>query len=328
MQKDGRLRIPHTELEVSPLCYGAGSFGTGVTGAEADKLLGAFIEAGGNFFDTAHCYAFWVEGGLGASERELAASLRRLGYLDQAVIATKGGHPDAGEDYRRPDYFLAEQVIASDIDDSLRNLGLDYIALYFLHRDDTRMPVSEIMDILNRKVEHGRIGALGASNWSVERIAEANAYAAAHGLQGFVASQVQWSLAEPDWKPTTDPTVRYVTQSDAAWYASSQIPITAYSATACGYFAGSGQQEGMFAHPTNTARYQRAQTLASQLNATPTQIALAYLLHQEATVIPLFSTTKLSHLEEIIGVTNVSLTSEQVRWLRDGDTDSTTPEDA
>src|ERR1043166_2480787 len=99
-------RLPHTDLEVSALCLGTGSFGTSIKDGEADRLVAAFLEAGGNFFDTAHCYAFWKPNGLGASERELAACLRRLGALEGTVIATKGGHPDQGEAYPRPVDFL------------------------------------------------------------------------------------------------------------------------------------------------------------------------------------------------------------------------------
>jgi aryl-alcohol dehydrogenase-like predicted oxidoreductase len=88
-------------------------------------------------------------------------------------------------------------VIASDIDDSLNRLGMDCIPLYYLHRDDGKTPCGEIIGALNRQIGRGRIRYLGASNWSVARIAEANAYAAQHGLQGFVASQIQGSLARP-----------------------------------------------------------------------------------------------------------------------------------
>src|SRR4051812_39547615 len=111
------LRLPQTDLTVSRFCLGAGAFGTSVAGDTADRLLAAFVEAGGNFFDTAHCYAFWVQNGLGASERELGASLRRIGAWNDAVIATKGGHPDGGPDYPRPSDFLSEPVIHADIDD-------------------------------------------------------------------------------------------------------------------------------------------------------------------------------------------------------------------
>lgn len=308
-----RLLIPGTDLSVSPLCLGAGGFGTRLRGADVDRLLGAFLKAGGNFLDTAHCYAFWEPGGLGASERELGAALRRLGAGAEVVIGSKGGHPDHGPAYRRPPDFLSETVIARDIEESLERLGQERIDLYYLHRDDGRTPVAEILGILNREVERGRLRYLGASNWSVARVVEANEYAAEHGLRGFAVSQVQWSLARPTWSAGPDPTTRSVGAEEITWHAESGVPLVCYSATAGGYFGG--RDRGGYATPANRERRQRAQTLARQLGCTPTQVALAWLMHQPARAIPLFSTTRPEHLEEALGSLSVSLTPEQVRWV-------------
>lgn len=317
-------RIPHTDLDVSALCYGASSFGTDVAGDAADRLVADFVAAGGNFFDTAHCYACWVPNGAGASERELGAALRRAGLLGKVIVATKGGHPSFGTDYQRPEDFLSEQVLLSDIAESQERLGIETLDLYFLHRDDGKTPVGELIEFLNAQVQAGTLRYFAASNWSVERIAEANAYAAAKGLQGFVMSQVQWSLAVPNWKPTeTEPTVRYVTDKEIAWHRESGIPIACYSATAGGYFSGNPKAKNLYENPTNQGRYERAVALAEQLSCTPTQIALAYLIQHPVPAIPLFNTIQPDHLSEILGVANVTLTPEQITWLQDGDTAET-----
>src|SRR5690349_18316917 len=94
--------IPHTDLKVSALCCGLGSFGSRVKGAEMERLFATFRAAGGSFFDTAHCYAFWLEEGAGSSERALGECLRRFGGREEVVIGTKGGHPDMGAGYPRP----------------------------------------------------------------------------------------------------------------------------------------------------------------------------------------------------------------------------------
>lgn len=308
--------LPGTDLRVSALCLGAGRFGSALAVDAVDRLVSAFLQAGGNFFDTAHCYAFWAEGGLGASERALGESLRRLGALDRAIIGTKGGHPDGGEGYCRPDHYLAPEVIAGDVADSLERLGLDRIALYYLHRDDTRVPVGEIIDALNDQVRLGRLTWLGASNWSTARLREANAYAEGHGLRGFAISQVQWSLATPTWEMGPDPTMRYVRAADAVEYAAMGLPVAAYGATACGYFAGAG---GGFDMPANEARRERARSLARELGCTPTQVALAWLLHQEVTTIPITGTSSPAHLAEAVGAFELSLSAEQVGWLRGDD---------
>jgi len=314
-----RINLPQTDLEVSALCYGVGGFGTAAHGELTDRLLAQFLEAGGNFVDTAHCYGFWAKEGQGASERALGDSLQRLKARDRVVVATKGAHPDCGVDYRRPADFLSAELLASDIDDSLERMGIETIDLYYLHRDDGVTPVEDVIDRLNREVQRGRIRFLGASNWSVARIEAANAYASQNGLQGFVASQVQWSLAEPTWRATADPSNRYVSEEEFAWHSKSQLPVIAYSATANGYFAGDGDAPGAFVSPVNRGRLERARSHASNINCTSTQVALAYLLHQPFPTIPLFSTLKSAHLDEAQGSLGIALSDSELMWLRDGE---------
>lgn len=306
-------QIPQTSLSVSRLCLGLGDLGTRLTGPPAVHLLETFLAAGGNFVDTAHCYGFWGPGGIGASERELGRVIRELGCRDRVVIGTKGGHPAADPDYPRPDAYLSPEVLASDVGESLERLSVDAIDLYLLHRDDARVPVGEIIDALNTHVGAGQLRALGASNWSTDRMAAANAYAAAHGLQGFVVSQIQFSLATPTWPVTDDPTMRTMTAETAAWHTRNGVPVMAYSASAGGFFAG---RDGAYATPDNLARRDRARALAAELSATPAQIALAYLLNQPFPVFPIIGTLDETHLLESLGATAISLTAEQIRWLR------------
>ena len=314
-----QLTLPGTELSVSVLGFGASNLGTGAKGEEAARLVADYFAAGGNFLDTAHCYAFWEKDGIGASERATGAALRQLGILDKIVIATKGGHPEGGPGYQRPTNYLAENVLFADIENSLFRLGVDCIDLYYLHRDDGRTPVGELIERLNGFIRRGWIRYIAASNWPVERIAAANAYAAEKGLQGFVASQVQWGLATPNWPITeTEPTNRYVTDAELMFHTATNLPIVAYSATVSGYFSGNPNADSQYDNPTNQKRRERARTLAAELGATPTQVAVAYLLCQPIPVIPLFSTNKRDHLAEILGSTSVSLTPEQQRWLKEG----------
>lgn len=311
------LPLPHTDLMPSRLCLGLGDYGTRIAGDTAVRLLARFLKLGGNFVDTAHCYSFWApEAGAGSSERQLGAAMRELGCRDRLVIATKGGHPDGGELYRRSEHYLAPEVVAQDIADSLGWLGIETIDLYLLHRDDSRVPVAEVVEALNGHVQAGRIRYLGASNWSVARLTAANAYAATHGLQGFCVSQVHWSLAEPTWEMGPDPTMRCLTAPDAAWHAATGLPVMAYSPSAGGYFAGRAQS---YNTPTNAARRDRARQLAAEMGLTPTQVALAYLLNQPFPVYPIVGTMNGAHLAEAAGALEAELTPEQVAWLRDGD---------
>ena len=124
------------------------------------------------------------------------------------------------------------------IDDSLGRLETDVIDLYWLHRDETCLPVAEIMETLNSEIARGRIRWLGASNWRPARLAEANAYVAAHGLQGFVASQPGWSLAKsntPNPAPATDRSngniALFLEEVDQQWHRETGLPVVPYSAS-------------------------------------------------------------------------------------------------
>jgi len=310
--------IPHTDLTVSTLCYGAAAFGTAVQGEDLARLYGQFRAAGGNFFDTAHCYCCWLPEGDGVSERALGECVRRGGGREGVVIASKGGHPAISPYYPRPEYYLAPAVIAGDIDESLARLRVDVIDIYYLHRDDPRLPAGEIIETLNVEIRRGGIRSLGASNWTAARIAEANDYAGAHGLHGFVISQPQWNLAAPTL-PLADRTLRFLTTEDRAWHAATGLPVAPYSSTACGYFATGGlAAAGAYETPASRARLLRAECLATALSVTPNQIALAYLLRQDFPVFPILGTTKPTHLTDALGAPDIALSGEQVRWLAEG----------
>lgn len=275
--------------------------------------MAAFIAAGGNFVDTAHVYDAWLEGGDGLSERTIGRVLREVGATD-VVVATKGGHP-ALDKYPQPDRYLSPEAIASNVHDSFERLGFEKIDLYYLHRDDTRVPVSEIVDALNGL--GSRVRYFGVSNWSQPRLAAANAYAKKAAKRGFVASQPQWSLATPNWPdPKEDIDGRTFTAVDLAWHTESGVAVMPYSATAHGYF--SGRDGKAFATLVNQARRQRAMQLATELGATPTQIALAWLRGHPFPVIPIIGSGNINHVREALGVANITLTSQQLAWLRDG----------
>jgi len=286
-------------------------------GKDLDRIMGCFRDAGGNFFDTAHAYSYWVEGGTGASELALADYFRRHGGRDELVIATKGG-VGSESGYRQVEWYLSPGRIAADIDDSLGRLDIDTIDLYWLHRDDPRVPVGEIIEMLNAEVRRGRIRFLGASNWTTSRIAAANAFAADNGLRGFVASQPEWNLAHPNLE-TRDPTTHQLTDEDRVWHEQEKLPVIPYSPTAGGYFATDGNSgERAYENETSRQRLQRVQKLVKDLGYTPNQIALAYLMNHDFPVIPILGAKQVTHLQDAIGSTDIKLTRNHVTWLRNG----------
>jgi aryl-alcohol dehydrogenase-like predicted oxidoreductase len=167
--------------------------------------------------------------------------------------------------------------------------------------------------MLNGEVRRGRIRYFAASNWRCDRLAAANAYAAANGVQGFVASSPQWSLAVP--RPLDDPTMHALDNDDIRWHEESQLPVIPYTSTAGGYFARTddGGDAG------DRVRRERARQLAAELHCTPNQIALAWLRGHAFPVVPIIGTVNPAHLDDALGVASVTLSPTQVRWLADGE---------
>lgn len=300
-----------TDLQLSTFCCGLAEL-FALPESESDALLDAFVEAGGNFFDSAHCYSFWLPGGNGLSEIGIGDYLRRRGLTDKVTVATKGGHPSA-PGYRTVEYYLSPQRIGADIQDSLGRLQCSHVELYYLHRDDERVPVDEIMDALNIEINYGRLRYLGASNWSTERIQQANVYARAQGKMGFVISQPRWSLA------TAQGGANDMVDADEqiGWYRDNNFALAAYSPTAHGLF--DGHDTPTYQSPENEARRERARQLARKHDATPGQIALAYLINHAFPVFPIIGTKNVERLQESLRADELRLTADELDWLSSGE---------
>jgi aryl-alcohol dehydrogenase-like predicted oxidoreductase len=317
-----RRELAASGLVVSELCMGCMPFGARVSGADIDALLSRYRDAGGNFFDTAHCYSFWTPCGDGASERLLGDYVKRAGCRDEVVIGTKGGHPSA-PNYRKVDRYLTAGRIAADIDDSLARLQVDVIDLYWLHRDDPRVDVGTVLDILNAEVRRGRIRAFGGSNWTSQRLDEANRYAAEHGIDGFAASQPQWSLLQ--YEPQSqaqrlEPGVLlHMDDEDRRRHASSRLPVVPYGPTGNGFFATNGERPERFRSEANAGRARRSAEFARKHGTSPNRVALAWLLHQPFPVVPILGTANVEHLEDALGCVDITLAEAEIDWLEHGE---------
>ena len=309
---DHRICIPGTSLSVFPVCLGTPGFGTAQTGLALEALFDRFIAGGGNFFDTAHCYAVWSPepDAAGASERTLGRLVRSRGLEKAVVIETKGGHPSLPPRYTRPDRFLSPEVLASDVRESLDRLGLARLDLFLLHRDDPRVPVDEIMDALAELTAGGLIR-------HAKRIALANECARRRGHPPFVVSSPSWNLAQRNEGTMFDPTMRDLDSADEAWHCESLLPVMGYNGSAGGFFA-SGGKPGSYDNPVSRARLARCEELARSLTATPGQVALAWLMAQPFPVFPIIGTGQPAHLEEALGAVKLRVTPDQARWLRYG----------
>lgn len=319
-----KIELPGRLLEVSKLVLGTDYFGTTVQKDTAFALMDAFFEAGGNSLDTARVYAEWIPGGKGASEETVGEWIKLRKNRSDVILSTKGGHPPFG---RMTEGRLDPGSIRDDLGASLKTLGVDYIDIYWVHRDEVVRPVEEIMEALNKHVREGKILSIGCSNWKTERIESANAYAKAHHLTPFYASQIQWSLAESTPEAHDDPTIVCMDQSEMTWYAKNNFPVMAYSSQAKGFFARAAangldainqKAYKRFCTPANIARLERVAQYAGQHNLTPTEVALGYLLNHEVTAAAIVGCKNLDQLKDTLTAADVLIPDEAVGWLYQG----------
>lgn len=311
----GALR--HVDTSVSRLVMGSMDLSTEKQGL-VDDLLDRFLECGGTAIDTARVYA------RGASEGAIGNWIESRGCRDQVVVIGKGGHRGGQTPERRVD----PTAIHEDIETSLTSMRLDRIDVYILHKDDLNAPVGPIVEALDEEHSAGRIGAFGGSSWTHQRIAEANAYAEAHGLQAFAASSPNLALAVPN-EPMWMGCVSLSGDKEAlAWYDKAQLPVFAWSSQARGFFSGRytpAMAEGTNADEANVIRtyfsaanwerYRRAEELAKAKGCTLPQIALAWVLALPLNVYALIGPATTAELDDCLCALDVVLTQEEVAWL-------------
>src|SRR6185503_9207088 len=176
-------------LTTPRLVLGGNVFGFTVRGEEGFRILDRFVEAGGTMIDTADIYSSWVPGNVGGeSETFLGEWLRRRGRRDDVLIATKVGY----------DKGLAPERIAEAAEASLRRLGTDYVDLYYAHKDDADTLLGATLAAFDRLVREGKVRALGASNYSAERLAEALDISGREGLARYTVLQPEHNLMARD----------------------------------------------------------------------------------------------------------------------------------
>ncbi len=209
---------------VSRLVFGC-AFPAMNAGEDVSELLDEAFKAGMTAFDTAENY--------GLSEVGLGNWMASRKNRDSVTVITKGCHP-----YGHP--RVTPEDLRHDFDQSLQRLRTDHVDVYMLHRDDPARPVGPIMEALNEYVREGKTLRIGASNWTLERLIEANAYAQEHGLEPFSVISPNYSLARQlgdPWGGCTALTGEEH-EADRAWCAQSGVTVIAYASLAHGFLAG------------------------------------------------------------------------------------------
>ena len=277
-------------------------------------MADAFVEAGGNCFDTAFIYSG------GQSEVLLGQWLNARGIRDELVVLSKGAHT--------PDCNPA--AITTQLDQSLERLQTGYLDLYCLHRDDPVVPVSEWIDALNREVSAGRINQFGGSNWTAARIDEANAYASANGLQGFSLLSNNFSLARME-DPVWPGCLASSTDNFRDWHTKNAFPLLPWSAQARGFFLdwdGTGlaatrhgadptdeEMQRVWGSTENMERRNRAFQLADELGVSALQIALAYVVNQPFPCCAIIGPRNPMQMQDSVAAAQINLSQAQIDWL-------------
>jgi aryl-alcohol dehydrogenase-like predicted oxidoreductase len=316
--------IPRTDLYPSVICLGTVSFGTTLDISNAFQLLDTFFECGGNFIDTAHIYGAWDPDGLGRSEKIIGHWVKERGVEENIIIATKGAHPllSAMQIPR-----LSRQNILIDLDESLRCLQRDAIDLYWLHRDDPKRPVADILETLNSQVTQGKIRYFGCSNRRVERIEEAMCYATGHGLAGFVGNQCMWSFAVPNRDTIEDSTIATMDAQTFEFHRKTGLAIVAYTSQAHGFFSKASNNptaleerlRKMYSNQENTERLHRLQRVSEEVSLSISAISLAYLTNQPFPTFPIAGFTNVQQLLESIKAGDAELSFETIQYLEKGE---------
>ncbi|MGI6238550.1 MAG: aldo/keto reductase [Christensenellales bacterium] len=309
--------------QASVIVMGSTGLGFDSSQRQANEFLDAYAALGGNFLDTARVYGDFAGGVGGIAERAIGNWMAARKNRDALIIGTKGGHPAlSAMGVGR----LDSESLHSDLSESLDALMTDHVELYWLHRDDVSRPVGGIMETLNGFIEDGRVGAIGASNWSPARIRAANDYAKAHDLVGFCANQPQFSLANQVM--VEDATLCQMDKEMYDFHRETGLACIPFSSQAKGFFAKLAQggvnalsekAKTRFMTAENMAAYDRLVALSRETGHSVGALALAYLTCQPFDVYPIVGVSSVAQVEALREAGDAVITVEQAMALRSFD---------
>lgn len=313
------LKNDKYEIKLPSLTFGTSDFMRHDNDEVYFELLDTYCSCGGWFIDTARVYCDWLENGHNSSEGVIGRWIKARNNRDKIVLATKGGHPAMGHmDKNR----LSREDLEKDINDSLECLGTDYVDIFFLHRDDTKVPVEEIMPVLNDIYLSGKAHFIGVSNWSCQRIQAANDFAAKNGMEPIRISQIYYSLAHASSSILGDPTLVCMDTKEFRWYSENKFPLMAFSPQAKGFFSklakGDAAQylpEGQYASTANLARLARVKELSARTGSSPAVIPFGYLSSQPFFVTSVFAASRPWQIEENMAAQDLRYDEKTVAFL-------------
>ncbi|MGN6703091.1 MAG: aldo/keto reductase [Burkholderiaceae bacterium] len=308
-----KCSLGRSGISVAPLAFGGNVFGWTADQVMSFSLLDRFVDAGFDLIDTADVYSKWAPGHRGGeSETIIGNWLQRSGKRDRVVIATKVGM-EMGPDCKG----LSAAYIQRAVEDSLRRLQTDRIDLYQSHADDPDTPLEETLGAYARLIEQGKVRASGASNYEAPRRVEALDVSRRLGLPAYCSAQPEYNLY------------------DRAGYENALETICTANGhgVICYYSLASGFLTGKYRSEADLKKSVRGQGIAKYLdarghrilaalddaagrcNATPAQVALAWLMTRPGIVAPIASATTIRQLDDLIAAARLRLDHESVQLL-------------
>ena len=305
--------LGNSGFAVAPLALGGNVFGWTADERTSFQVLDAFVAGGFALIDTANSYSRWVAGHQGGeSETVIGNWIARRGRHDDVVIATKVGS-DMGLGHK----CLKRTHIVEQAEASLRRLRVERIDLYQSHWDDATTPLDETLEAYDRLIRQGKVKAIGASNLTAERLAEALAVSRSKGLPRYATMQPHYNLLVRD--EFEGPLQRLCVQEG--------IGVIPYYSLAAGFLTGKYRSEADVAKSVRgpglkkylnlrgAAVLAALERVAARRRATMAQVALAWLMGQPGIVAPIASATSVAQLEELMGAARLELAAEDLDEL-------------
>lgn len=300
--------LGRTDLDVFPICLGGNVFGWTADEDHSRSVLDAYVEAGGNFVDTANSYL--VEHGL--SERIIGRWMADRGNRDRVVMATKVG---GGRDPKLRN--LRAKTIASEVAASLKRLQTDRIDLYYAHFDDSETPLEETVRAFDTLVKEGKVRHIGASNYSPDRLTAALELQRELGLAEFTVLQPHYNLVEREFERTLLPIAK-------AW----ELAVLPYYALAMGFLTGKYRSGGggevdspragsarKYLEKGGEAVLDALDAVAAAHDTTTAAVSLAWLRSRPSVVAPIASARSERQLADLLPAAEIDLTSEEIERL-------------
>ena len=305
-----KRRLGKSELTVAPLCFGGNVFGWTADEAASFALLDGFVDAGFNFIDTADVYSRWAPGHHGGeSEIIIGDWLRRRGKRDDVIIATK-----VGSEMGPAKKGLSKAYIARAVEDSLRRLGTDYIDLYQSHRDDEETPIEETLEAYGALIKAGKVRAIGASNFTAERLAASLDASAKLGLPRYETLQPEYNLMVRDFERELAPLC-----------AQRGLGVIPYFGLASGFLTGKyrskadlkqsprGEDVEPYLNERGFKVLDALDQVAARHDSRPAQVALAWLMTNVTA--PIASATNLKQLKDLVASAQLKLAAADIATL-------------